>query len=155
MHACATASTSEGVAMLKGFNGRSLEVNTWIIMLIFALKEVTRDKEIGKHWSVIQGKLDPLQNLLEFPCKVVYGWFIPSFSCWNNKNEIHNSHQTSQGYSPKLPFWQVWEKITKNEKSWALSYNFIWKKIIKWTPFKGKMFLGHSFFHSLWLLIFL
>lgn len=73
MHACATASTSEGVAMLKGFNGRSLEVNTGIIMLIFALKEVTRDKEIGKHWSVIQGKLDPLQNLLEFPCKVVYG----------------------------------------------------------------------------------
>lgn len=73
MHACATTSTSEGVAMLKGFNGRSLEVNTGIIMLIFALKEVTRDKEIGKHWSVIQGKLDPLQNLLEFPCKVVYG----------------------------------------------------------------------------------
>lgn len=73
MHACATASTSEGVAMLKGFNGRSLEVNTGIIMLIFALKEVTRDKEIGKHWSVIQGKLEPLQSLLEFPCKVVYG----------------------------------------------------------------------------------
>lgn len=73
MHACATASTSEGVAMLKGFNGRSLEVNTGIIMLIFALKEVTRDKEIGKHWSVIQGKLEPLQTFWSFPVKLSMG----------------------------------------------------------------------------------
>lgn len=53
MYVCVMILILEGVVMLKGFNGCLLEVNMGIIMLIFVLKEVIRDKEIGKYWFVI------------------------------------------------------------------------------------------------------
>ena len=95
-------------------------------------------QKIGKRWSEIRGKLKPFQNFLLSLRKIVYGWTwwvlfknsFRHFSCCNNENEIHNSCKISRGYPQKLPFWQVWENNTINEKTWAISCNFLWKKII-------------------------